>query len=249
MDESLKKALFTNAIIMAKADGEIEPEEKDFIKKLMTEAEITNNQAGQWLKDARENDYQLLPVQGQDHLDQLLRLMIGIAATDKKLRTSEKEILVQIGKVNGLSTEELVHALKKYWDLDNFEAIFHGPGSGTENEYHITVVSDHFTDVADFIKVCGGVHFETCDLKSIKPDMAPEWIIFHAADKKRRSLNMLDRLQSVFPESKIIGVVARAQAFQVSYLLDAGAFFCMVKPIYPNELLQRLQKEKGKRVV
>lgn len=246
MDEKTKKTFFINAVVMAKADGAIDPVEKKFIRKLMDKAEISGNQANEWLAEARKNEYRVLPVTNQDDITKLLKLMIGVAAIDDKFKSQEKEILIQIGKANGLSQKELVDLIKGNWNRNVIEDIFEPARPIVTQIFPVAIITNDFDMLDNFINVNTDITFKKLTMTEIASENPPDFVVFHTAENKEDSLNRLRKIQNIFPKARTIAVVKRDQAFQVSYILDHGAFRCMVKPIYPNELRERIIKTENR---
>lgn len=240
MDDSTRKALYQNALLMVRADGVTEPKEVGFMVALRHRLNIPAEAAASWQAELdQEKDPQLRSLPDPHSTTQALELLIAAAAADAAFAPAEKRLLVAFGKAAGLSLGELKALVAQRWRSNVLDDLFGAPPYG-ETVY---VVSDHFEKLEAFLSVNPRVRFEVVTLaEAVQRALRPACFTFHVAPDKKQSLEMLGALRRQAMGAKLIPVVARHQAFQISYLQEAGAFRCLVEDVYPGEL-ERLLSE------
>ena len=246
MDEADKKALFINTVLVAYADGALDPLERRFIRSLIERAEITREQIEQWTTGIRAGELAFEPIEDPQRRDEALMLMVGVASSDEKLAKGEQRALIEWAKAVGLAPEALQRKFREYWATDVLAEVFTrdpdasgSPLSPSADSAPVPtlLVSDNFERIEAFKSVTSGFAFEIWGLEEIsRVQSEPRLAIFHTAEERVASLEMFRKLRFRFPGASIIAVLTRHQAFQVSYLLEAKVFHCMVEPIYPGEL-------------
>ena len=248
MDTITKKTFFINAILIVNADGKVNPREEQFIRGLVERAGITDEQMREWLREAQSGERALRPL-GDPALDaEALKLMVGAASANRKLDRDQEKALITWAKSTGISFDELKRTVRSQWGTDVLEALFITDQSATETDgagLVISVVSDHFDTLEAFMTAGEGFRLEVRPLDRLDElPVKPRYIVFHAAEEKDTTLATSDRLWRALPETRQIMVAHRAQAFQISYLLERHVYRCMVEPIYPGEL-HKLTAEAG----
>lgn len=251
MDDATKKALLINAVILAKADGVIQLIEKAYLKRFMEEAGITQGQARRWMAEAGETGT-FQPVADKQQAVDMLKLMIGVAAADKRLEESEMQTLSQMAKAFDIPHDELLTLIKQCWQKDMIGELLtkDKPATSTERQLpSVALVTDGFDNIDQFVGVCPYFSFESLSLGEIIADRRDGWeaVVFHTVNDKEKSIELFDRIKNSVPDAKIIAVVPRSEAFLISYLLERGIHGCLVEPVYPNEFQKLL--EKGQKAV
>ena len=243
MEEAMQRALVINMAILAKADGKVDPEEVGYIKEFLTRSGITTLKANGWLREVKESHAELQPIHIGEDTEDLLKILIGLVAADKHLSKAEGEQLVRIAKACNVSAPALARLISKNWRRkildDLMPADKQHPAAGAPLRKKVTVVTDYFNDLNEFITAHSALDFKARTMQEIMTDLegeAPDYLVFHASPDRSRSVQSLQTLRDKFPLAGIAALVRRDQAFQIRYLIEAGAAQCLVQPIFPNEL-------------
>ncbi|MBI3180143.1 MAG: hypothetical protein HYZ27_10805, partial [Deltaproteobacteria bacterium] len=92
-----------------------------------------------------------------------------------------------------------------------------------------------------------GTRFERRLLRDLlRSPGKPALVIMHAAAERPATVERVGKIKAAVPGVRVILVVHRHQASQISYAIEAGVHRCMVEPILRGELavlLSRLDEE------
>jgi len=245
IDDSTKKAIFRNAVLIANADGQVEATESAFLREFLNRAGVSPEQAAAWHAEVRAGDDSFAQVGDRAQALQMLEILTGVAAADGKLDESEWHALLHIAKAADIPYAEVRDLVQAAWGQDvlaKLDAPAPAPAAAAvEPRYKALAVQDHFDKLDHFVQCAPAVSFHVCPLAEVGAG-APPWAIFHTAEQRKGSLQVLAYLQQCLPETRIIAVVRRDQAPQVSYVLQAGACRCIIEDVHPGEFERLLQK-------
>ncbi|MBT6275422.1 MAG: hypothetical protein HOI95_14960 [Chromatiales bacterium] len=244
MDNDTKRALFINAVLVANADGVIQPEERMFLKRMIGSMALPNAHVQQWLREARKADLGLEPIHDRQAAEMVLRAMIGTAAADRQLHGAERQLLISWAKTNNFSASELADLLREHWNGPTQKELMQGASgsAGSIREQHRGVlVGEGFDDVEALMTTSPELELQLRNIEqALNAAEKYQFVVFHADEDKALSLRMLRRLADVFDKRPIVVVMERHQAFQVSYLLEEKPCGCIITPVYEGELYRRV---------
>jgi len=124
MEQADKRALLVNALLIAEADGQVDPLEQRFIQRFMKRAGISMGAAGRWWSEHREAGGGFLPVGDPARALDCLKVTIGVAAADGRLDPGERGALRQLVAALQLPEEGLQEALAEHWGADVVGQVF-----------------------------------------------------------------------------------------------------------------------------
>jgi len=243
MDDTHKKAMLVNAVLVAEADGVIAPLEQGLIRQLLMLAGITDEQARRWWDEHKAGGGGFLPVHDEAAALDVLRLTIGVVAADRELAPGEWIALLHLAKALGISNDVLRELVQTCWNQDVLArlAARHEPEAAPTGP-PVLLVTDHFDRLEPFLAASPGVPFDQRPLGGIPAQGGQaHFAVFHAAEDKEDSVRILTALQAALPSARLMAVVGRHQGYQVSYLLEAGLFRCLVEEVYPDELAELMR--------
>jgi len=244
MDPDLVRKLLINMVILAQADGAVDPLEREFVQKFLKAARVSNTLANAWMTDAAAAGWTFQPVAERQPVLDLLKLMVGVAAADGRLEKKEGDLLIQMAKVCDIPREDVAAMVKENWGRDVLADIItrlSAKPSEPKAELTVALVTDNFASAENVVAGNPSLQFTRHALAEVLGDGVPSpVIVLHACENRQDSLNAVDALKKRNPGAKIIVVVRRDQAFQIRYLMEQGIHRCLVEPIFPNELRQVL---------
>ena len=239
MNDDVKKAVYVNLLLLAMADGKIAPAERAYLQRFASSAGITDAEAGRWQQELRDGNIGFLPVNDPAALEDALTIMARMVRVDEVFDAAEQEAYITLGKALGVGQDALGAALRQVWNTDPeaaFNAVRPAPAPG-DDSVSVLVIEDDFRDRKALERASAGVRLVFSSLSNCRStDAQPKIVLFHAADDRMRSKDILATLEKVFSDSKVAFVARRDQAAQIGWLLDIGAARCFVEPLYPDEI-------------
>jgi hypothetical protein len=237
MDEATKRALFTNALLVAHADADFESREQQLLAAFIDRAGVPRDVARRWYDEMRAGDIAFKPVPDRASAVAALRLAVGVVAADGRLEPRERLALFALAKAVGLSAAELRRVYEESWGKAVLDELFGAAPPSRRPRESVVAVRDGFEALEPTAAASPEVPLDRCTLAEalvLRP--APDWVVWHAAETRDQSLTMLAKLVRALPRAKNVVIVSRHQGPQISYLLEQGATRCLVEPIYPGEL-------------
>ena len=234
-DHDTLKALFQNALLMAFADGVFHPLQREFLKDLMEHAGIDDAMAREWRAELVRGTLAFRPVQDRADALEVARVAIGAAAADGEFHSKEKTALLELGKALGIDRRELQALVHETFGKDVLGAVFRGRAPGPSAG--AWVITDDFVELEALLEVASGFAPRTLSVREAVYEPPFDGIaLFHVAETRAASEERFGLLARRHPRARLIFVTERAQAYQIGYLLDAGAAGCLIAPVYPEEI-------------
>lgn len=233
MDLETARACITNALLIALADRQFHPLQRQLLQRFVAEAGVPVETARTWADAVRNGAIDFLPVREPEQAVVVLKLALGVAAADGALAPEERSALRALGKATGVGRQQLEQLLREVWGKDVIVDLFPplSPlSAGT------VLVSDDFKRLQPMLDASKDVALDVRTLDEVRPTQAARAVVFHAAEERDATLAKLEQIKRLSPDAVWIAVIDRHQAPQVSYLLDAGVFRCLVEDVYPGEL-------------
>jgi tellurite resistance protein len=242
LDQDTLKALFQNALLMAFADGVFHPLQREFLKDLVAHAGIDLETAKAWRAELEGGALEFRPVRDRRAAIDVARVAIGTAAANGVFHQGEKLALLELGKALGLDREELQRLVHETFGRDVLGRVFSASAS-TDLVESTWVVTDDFVALDAFVAAASALAPRAMterDALSAAP--LDGLVFFHVSEHTAASQRRLASLRKKHPSARVVFVAERAQAFQIGYLLDAGAAGCLIAPVYPDELAALLTR-------
>lgn len=247
MDDATRKAFFVNMLLVANADDGVDDAERGFLRTFVERSGITAGQVAAWTGELRAGRARFVPVDSPERADEALGLMVAVASADGTLGVNERRALLAWGRVMGLERDALVERVRERWGADVLGELFPepAPAGATPHGARVLVLSEHFERIDAFIEAGAGFDFEVRE-RAAFTDLPGDvdFVVFHVAEAREASIATLERLRAALPGALPVAVANRHQAFQISYLLEAGVHRCMVEPIYPGELARLVARAR-----
>jgi hypothetical protein len=242
LDRDTLKALFQNALLMAFADGVLHPLQREFLKDLVAHAGIDLETAKAWRVELESGTLEFRPVRDRNAALDVARVAIGTAAANGVFHHGEKLALLELGKAIGLDRDELQRLVQETFGQDVLGQVFAGPRS-VETIERAWVVSDDFAALDTFVQAASAISpHVTSERDALSAAPFGGLVFFHVREHTAESQRRLAALRRRHPSARLVFVAERAQAFQIGYLLDAGAAGCLIAPVYPDELAALLTR-------
>jgi tellurite resistance protein len=247
MREEALKATYINLMLLASADGRVDPAERDYLKRFVELSGISGDQERRWQHEIRSGQNQFRAIEDKDEANEALALMARMVRVDGEFEEVEQEAYIAMGKALGFEPDELGPALREYWEKDPLDACEAEQRAGTPapGAVSVLVVEEDLGEKEKVKKAAPGVDVRFGSMSALPaPADAPDVILFHAAEERLDSKARLSALNDRFPNSFIAFIARRDQAPQIGWLLYQGAKRCFVEPLFPNEIGRALSKMK-----
>ena len=240
MQEQDKRAFFINALLIAYADGEVHPHELQWIEALIRVAGISAEQEQAWHQEIKSGNLEFQPV-GHDRAVDMIKLAAGVMGADNRLDQRERHALLQLGNLLGLAPAELNDIFRASWGKNVLAEIF-PPLTDAPDSDSIVLLRDYFERLEEIVSANATLELTQRSWEEFRRHPGqPAFVVFHTAPDRKESEGMLSDLKSLAARAKLVAVVQRHQAVQVSYMLAGGAFRCMIAEGYPQELSRIVQ--------
>ncbi len=239
MHQDGKKAIYMNLFLLAASDGEIAPEERDFLRRFTDAAGIDDATAAAWQGELEAGTMHFRSIDGEEEKRQALGMMARMIRVDGEFDPKEQAAYVNMGKALGFSQEALGTALREYWDEDPTFPFSEPPQApeSTIEDGTILLVQDDIAEMKPVTDATGPLRIVSCDFDSLPEiEALTKAVLFHAAESKGESAARLEALSKRYEGFHIAFIARRDQAPQIGYLLGLGADRCFVEPLYPNEI-------------
>lgn len=218
-------------------DGNIRPEEKQFLKSAADQMDVTVDDWNALLKEVLRENIPLYPIQEREKAVAALKAMILMAKSDGHLDEKERRYVLQFAKAIGISRKEWT-ALLSTIQSENLFAPFQKPQGS------LLALTDDFDRLEVFLKAARdyGADFQTCSLSQyMKSESGSKAIVcFHAAPEKEMSLSRCQLLQGKAGD-RLVCILTRFQGHQVKYLHEIGLKKCVIEPIYTRDIIDMLK--------
>lgn len=243
-DESLK-ATYINLLILAAADGKIDPAERDYLKRFAEISGITEDQERRWKWELDSGKISFRTIEEPADAKEALALMARMVRVDGVFDPAEQEAYINMGKALGFAEEELGPVLREYWNKDPLEGKVEKAPPSSPDGPAVLVVEDDLGERAVMEKAAPGAAIQYTVMSALSGlRTAPDIVIFHAAEERLDSKKRLEVLSSRFSKSFVAFVARRDQAPQIGWLLGLGAKRCFVEPLYRGEIGNALPQMK-----
>jgi tellurite resistance protein len=246
LDQDTLKAIFQNALLMAFADGVFHPLQREFLKDLVEHAGIAPETAKQWKAELESGALAFRPVRDREAAVEVARVAIGAAAANGVFHPKEKLALLELGKALGLERDELQRLVHETFGKDVLAEVFSRRPEAPDVSADAWVVTDDFVGLDAFLAAATALGPKALSARdALYAAPFDGLVFFHVREATAQSQERLGALRKRHPRARIVFVAERAQAFQIGYLLDAGAAGCLIAPVYPDEiagLVARLER-------
>lgn len=246
IDDATKQAILHNAVLIANADGRLDPAESTFLREFLRIVGVSAEQAAAWHGEVHASGQGFAAVTDPEQARRMLEVLVGVAAADGRLDEREWHALFSIAKAADIPYEEVRELVQSKWGTDVLAGLAPSPSTAApvvaeQRSRRVLAVTDHFDRLEPFIEAAPTVEFHRCPLGDVGAVRLP-YAIFHTAEDRDTSLKILAFLHQALPDSKAIAVVRRDQAPQVSYLLQGGVCRCIIEDVHPGEFERLLRK-------
>lgn len=250
IDPATRRALYQNLLLMAYADGKLGPEESSFIEAVRGRANISDDEAAAYRRELSDGDINFRAVSDRESALLIAKAAIGAASSDGAFHRSERYALLELGKAIGLSREELQSLVYDYFKRDVLSELFPEAAKivreSASEDASIVVISDNFPDCEVFEAALGPIPARTITLREASSALRDARLVFfHLLEDRGASVARFKEIEALMRggSGALVFIAERSQAYQIGYLLDAGAAACLIAPVYPEEigaLLDRL---------
>lgn len=247
-----RKALYQNVLLLAYADRELGDEEGAFLETLRICAGITKDEAADYRRELSYGDISFRLVRDREDALLVAKAAIGAASSDGEFHRSERYALLELGKAIGLARDELQRLVYDYFHRDVLAELFAESSAlaaerGTEGEMRgarILIVGDDFPNRGAFEAALSPRPFEIVSCQGDERILLEAGLVFfHLLEDRAASVERLRTLSALAgAESSLVFIAERQQAYQIGYLLDAGAAACLVAPVYPEEIAALIER-------
>ena len=243
MDDQVKRAIFTNLLLLSQADGRVDDAEARYLQKVSDALGIAREQAATWRVGVQFGETDFQSIENPEVAEAALVILARMVRVDGEFKPSEQEAYLALGKALGWSAEDLGPVLRKVWNADPDDVLREVAWQVQSSGLSILVVRDDFKNEEGLKKAAPGasVTFASMDAVS-RLETDPPVVLFHAAAAREESARRLSVLKGRFKNSFVAFVARRDQAPQIGYLLGLGAKRCFVEPLYPNEIDTALKR-------
>ena len=263
MDPETQKALYTNLLLMAYADGKLDAGENAFVEAVRVRAGISVDEAARYRRELASGAIAFRSVGDRRSALLIAKAAIGAVSSDGEFHRSERYALLELGKAIGLTRDELQALVYEYFKRDVLAELFPEtkpepaePSGEIERPSgeasSVVIVVDDFPALERFAETVRDVFRETApehpvEIVSLRGGEAAlknaRLIFFHVLEDRASSIRRFQRIRAIATaEAAIVFIAERGQAYQIGYLLDEGADACLIAPVYPEELPTLLER-------
>src|SRR5690554_7852264 len=137
MDPETQKALYTNLLLMAYADGKLDAGENAFVEAVRVRAGISVDEAARYRRELASGAIAFRSVGDRRSALLIAKAAIGAASSDGEFHRSERHALLELGKAIGLTREELQALVYEYFRRDVLSELFPQTSSETPGQAHV----------------------------------------------------------------------------------------------------------------
>jgi hypothetical protein len=233
-----------NLALMLLADGEVSPQEMDFLQKAAGVLGVESDDWPGYLRSMEKDETTVYPIEDRSFARKVLSAMAEMARRDGKYDAAEQQLLHLFVKACALSTEEVADILPP--------APGQSPQPDGGAQQRMLVVTTDFEAVDTLVTVLErcGVVVATREYQEVLHGHAlgdHTIVCLHGAVEKDTTIKRCDNLLHSYPGLTVVPILGRYQGHQVKYLHEIGIPRCIVEPVFPADVTHILEDAKEKR--
>jgi uncharacterized tellurite resistance protein B-like protein len=245
MREEALKATYINLLLLASADGRVDPSERAYLKRFVEAFGVSEDLERRWAWEMSSRQTGFLSIENRDDAEEALALLSRMVRVDGEFGEAEQDAYVAMGKAMGFTPAELGPVLRAHWNEDPPALADKKVHFASGAEVDVLVMADDIGDRAVVERAAAGASLRYAFMVDLPGSGEfPDIVLFHAAEDREDSKRRLEALRERFPEAFIAFIARRDQSPQIGWLLGLGAGRCFVEPLYPDEIGRAIGKMK-----